>query len=112
MIENVGDYLNLFDIFVHPSLKEPFGIAIIEAMYLKKPVISTNVGGPKNYIDHGVSGLLVPPYNIELLCEAMLQLLIDENYRISLGKNAKLVVENRFLPQQYAKKIYDIYKSI
>jgi L-malate glycosyltransferase len=112
MIENVGDYLNLFDIFVHPSLKEPFGIAIIEAMYLKKPVISTNVGGPKEYIDHGVSGLLVPPYNIEHLSEAMLQLLSDENYRISLGKNANLVVKNRFLPKQYAKSIYNIYRSI
>ncbi|MDB4142970.1 glycosyltransferase [Akkermansiaceae bacterium] len=112
MVGNVGDYLSLIDVFVHPSTKEPFGISIIEAMYMENAVISTNVGGPKNYIQNGQNGVLVEPRNSDELSIAMMALYGDSMKRKVLGAQAKKTVIDRFLPANYARKIYDIYQSV
>tara|TARA_B110000908_G_scaffold149064_1_gene182066 strand:+ start:2014 stop:4185 length:2172 start_codon:yes stop_codon:yes gene_type:complete len=112
MVDGVGDYLSLIDVFVHPSTKEPFGISIIEAMYMEKAVISTSVGGPKNYIQNGQNGVLVEPRNSNELATAMTELYEDSEKRITLGECAKKTVVERFLPANYAREIYSIYQSV
>lgn len=112
MVQNVGDYLKTFDVFVHPSLKEGFGISIIEAMYMKCPVISGAMGGPLDYIENDINGILVPPKKVEELYRAMLSLLENTSKRVVLGENAKKTVESKFLPTAYAKRIYNIYVNL
>jgi glycosyltransferase involved in cell wall biosynthesis len=112
MVENVGDYLSMIDIFVHPSTKEPFGISNIEAMYLEKAVITTNVGGPKDYIKNGQSGVLIEPRSSDDLASAMKDLYNNPEKRKSMGIQAKKTVVERFLPVNYARQMYDIYKSV
>ena len=63
-ITNVNDYINQSTIIVHTSIEpEPFGMVIIEAMALEKPVIATSIGGPLEIISNEVDGFLVPPEN-------------------------------------------------
>ena len=59
------------DVFVLPSLAEPFGLAILEAMALARPVIATCAGGPLEIVEDGATGLLVPPANPEALAQAI-----------------------------------------
>ncbi|NKY96724.1 glycosyltransferase family 4 protein [Nocardiopsis alborubida] len=76
----------------HPSREpEPFGYTNIEAMLAGMPVITTAHGGPAEYIDHGHSGLLVPPHNPTALAQALHRVLSDPalHQRLSHGGRAK-----------------------
>lgn len=87
---NVYKYYNLIDFLVLPSRREPFGIVIIEAGYMKKLVIASKVDGIPEIIEDGVNGLLFENENHLQLAEKILflknnkevaQRLADENYK-------------------------------
>jgi glycosyltransferase involved in cell wall biosynthesis len=83
------------DVFVMPSLRECGGTAILEAMALGKPVITTNWGGPADYVNADC-GLLVDADSksgfIDGLAEAMVRLARSPELRRSLGEGGKLRV--------------------
>ncbi|MDQ1910404.1 glycosyltransferase family 4 protein [Paenibacillus sp. GD4] len=75
-------WVRAFDVLVHASLEEPFGMVIIEGMASGKPVIASKAGGPLETITHGVNGLLVPPGDAAGLASSMERLIADpEEYR-------------------------------
>jgi len=80
------------DVFVMPSLRECGGTAILEAMALGKPVITTNWGGPADYVKPSC-GILVDPSSKESfiagLAEAMLRLARSPEMRNALGAGGK-----------------------
>jgi glycosyltransferase involved in cell wall biosynthesis len=53
----VPDVLAAFDLFVHPALAESFGLAIVEAMAMARPVVTTHVGIAGDVVEDGVSGI-------------------------------------------------------
>jgi glycosyltransferase involved in cell wall biosynthesis len=59
--DDVVPWLDAFDVAVHAAANEPFGLVLVEAMALGKPLVASNTGGPADIVEHGVSGLLVPP---------------------------------------------------
>lgn len=65
------------EVFVLASRREPFGIAVLEAMAAQKPVVASRVGGLPEIITHMENGLLVEPESPEALAEAI-QLLLDD----------------------------------
>ena len=67
--------INAADLFVLPSRAEPFGLVLLEAMALGKPVVSTAAGGPLEIVQNGKTGLLVPPGDSAALADAIAQLL-------------------------------------
>lgn len=76
------------DIFVLPTLKEGFGMVLIEAMAYGLPVIASNVGGIPEVVEHGKNGLLVPPKDPHKLAEAIKTLIEDNGLYERLSKNA------------------------
>jgi len=76
------------DVYIQPSIIEPFGIAILEAMACGKPVIGTKVGGMIDTIVDGETGFLVNPKDSKGLAERIV-MLNDEKLRKKLGKNAR-----------------------
>lgn len=80
---------------VLPSIcAETFGNVIIEAMSQGKAVISSDIGGPSDIIKHGVSGLLIPPGDVQALAGAMQKMIDDLDLRQRLGRAAKEQVES------------------
>jgi glycosyltransferase involved in cell wall biosynthesis len=83
------------DVFIMPSLRECGGTAILEAMALGKPVITTNWGGPADYVDPSC-GVLVDPISktgfVDGLAKAMVRLARSPELRKSLGEGGKLRV--------------------
>jgi len=69
--QDVGDVLRAVDIFALPSHNEGMGKALVEAMYLRCPVVATNVGGIPELISDDVEGLLVPPRDPPRLAAAL-----------------------------------------
>jgi glycosyltransferase involved in cell wall biosynthesis len=78
------------DVFVLPSRRpEPFGMALVEAMLLGRPVVATDAGGPKEIVTHGRDGLLVPPNDAGALAQALRQLHADPARAVRLGEHAR-----------------------
>jgi 2-deoxystreptamine N-acetyl-D-glucosaminyltransferase/2-deoxystreptamine glucosyltransferase len=67
----------LLDVFVLPSVREPFGLTLLEAMATGLPVVATAAGGPPDFVRHGVNGLLVPPRDVGALARAVESVLAD-----------------------------------
>jgi len=83
--EDAISLINAADLFVLPSLAEPFGLVLIEAMSLGRPVIATNAGGPREIVEDGATGILVPPADPPSLAAAITRLLADEPLRLAMG---------------------------
>lgn len=95
-VRNVNEYLQASDIFVFPTQKEAFGIALVEAMACGLPVIATPVGGSKDFLIHGQNGLLIKPGDEEELRVSLERLISDHAYTESLGQWAFQTVRTNF----------------
>jgi N-acetyl-alpha-D-glucosaminyl L-malate synthase BshA len=75
--EEVVPLLSIADLFLLPSVQESFGLAALEAMACEVPVVASRVGGLPEVIEHGVSGLLLPPDDLDAMAESAVSLLKD-----------------------------------
>lgn len=85
---NPEEWMQAMDVFVHTSRGEPFGMVVIEAMALGKPVVASAEGGPTEVIEPGVEGLLTPYGDAPALAAAVLRLLGDEQLRAAVAQAA------------------------
>jgi len=88
----VNEIFGRSSIFVSPSLAEGWPLPPAEAAACGCAVVSTGNGGVREYIDHGVSGLLSPPGDPESLAENICLLLENESLRLRLAKTGNMVV--------------------
>lgn len=79
------DLLAASDVFLLSSRQEGLPVALMEAMALGLPVVSTAVGGVPDYVVDGVNGRLVPPERADLLADAVCELASDPDRREQLG---------------------------
>ena len=86
---NVPEWMQAMDVIVHASDREPFGIVVIEAMALGKPVIAGAAGGPAEIITDGVDGLLVRYGDPPALAGAILRCLGDVPFATRMGAAAR-----------------------
>ena len=106
-------YLLEANLLVFPSRwAEPFGLSIIEAMAAGKPVIASDNGGPKEIVENGVNGLLVPPNDPEALREAIVQLNENPDRRQEIGEKARQSYLDKYLPSQHGKQLEELYRSL
>lgn len=87
-VNNVNDYMAMFDIFVLPAWWEGFGNTLIQAAAMGLPIISCDVTGCRDAVKHGFNGVLIPPKNTTVLKEKMLEVMQDEG-RYVFGENGK-----------------------
>jgi glycosyltransferase involved in cell wall biosynthesis len=85
-----------FDIFVSSSSSEGLPLASLEAMAAGKAVVLTRCGGVPEMVDHGVTGLLVPPRDHGALAQGILQVLQAPEVAAALGERARGAVKERF----------------
>lgn len=92
-------------------LPEACPSVVIEAMTAGKPVIASNAGGIPDLVDHGITGLLVPPRNTHVLLDAMRILIENPDLRARLAAAAKHKAE-KFKASSIVPRIEEIYASI
>jgi len=85
---NVALWMQAADVVVHASDAEPFGIVVVEAMALNKPVVAGDAGGPAEIITHGENGLLAPYGDPDALAGAVLTYLRDPQFARHVGAAA------------------------
>jgi glycosyltransferase involved in cell wall biosynthesis len=83
---DVGPVLAGLDVLVSPSLAESACYSMVEALLMGKGVVASNVGGLPDTVQHGETGLLVPPGDAAALAGAVISLLADPAWRAGLGR--------------------------
>jgi glycosyltransferase involved in cell wall biosynthesis len=109
--DDVLSLIGACDLFVLPSLAEPFGLVLLEAMALSKPVIATNAGGPREIVADGSTGLLVPPGDPLAMAHAIRSLMIDRSRMETMGKLGNERFQESFTVRQMAQGMHAVYNS-
>jgi len=105
-------YYKTADIYCSPATgRESFGIVLLEAMAIGKPVVASNIDGYANVVSHGVDGLLVPPKDKRLLAQALISLMSDASLRQQMGANGILKAK-RYSWENIAQKILSYYMRL
>lgn len=100
------------DVFVMPTRAECFGLVYTEAMASGLPVIACPVGGVPEVVQHGETGLLVPPGDVAALAAALTALIHDSTFRRRLGDRGRQVAEQRFDARKNVSRIAELLRSV
>lgn len=104
------------DIFLLPSWGETFGIVLLEAMIYNTPIITSNSWGPEEIIDNEVDGIKVSKDDAEkmpeLLADAILKLVNDQEFARKLAVNAHKKFFNEYEASVVTKKLNKLLKEI
>ncbi|WP_431859539.1 glycosyltransferase family 4 protein [Azospirillum sp.] len=98
------------DVLVQPSMFEGLPMAVLEAMAHGLTIVATPVGSVGDAIEHEVTGLLVPPGEVEPLTSALVRVLDDAALRRELGIGARRKFETCFDIAVYRERLIDIYR--
>ena len=84
------------DVYVQPSLVEPFGLGALEAMAIGRPVVASRVGGLRELVEDGRTGILVSPGDSASLARALAELVRDPARAKELGQAAAARAREKF----------------
>jgi len=95
-VDDVRPHIAQASVFVLPSFREGAPRAVLEAMSMARPIITTNVPGCSQTVEDGVTGHLVPPFEPGELMRAMERFVLDPERIASMGQAARRLAEERF----------------
>lgn len=111
-LNEVKMYLNNASVFCLPSRIEPFGIAFLEAMAHKLPVVATRIGSIPDFIHEDLNGYLVEPDKPEQLASALINLLGNEDKMQNFGEYGYRLFQERYTWEKTGRSISDKIKSV
>jgi trehalose synthase len=100
------------DVVVQKSLAEGFGLTVAEAMWKERPLVGSRVGGIRDQIQDGRSGLLVDPTDRAALGQAISTLIRDAGFAHAIGHAARERVRERYLPPHFLRAHLDLVLRI
>lgn len=105
-------YYPLMDIFALASIREAFGLVLVEAMLAQVPVIATSVGGMPYVLGQGKAGILVPPNSPQDFAKAIFSLYQNPLQRQKIAEAGRMRAELEFSAERYCNEIDALYESL
>lgn len=108
------DAYHACDVFVLPSMHEPFGIVVLEAWSAGRPVIVNRVGGLKALVRHGENGLFINPWHEptpELLAAHLSSLAASPDLRRQLGEAGRQEARSRYDWAHVTQRLESLYQA-
>lgn len=99
------------DILVVPSWYEPFGMVVLEGMLYGLPIVAASVGGPKEILVHGRTGLFCEPKDVSSLAAQIVRLIRDPALRLRIGREAAVEVRSRWLHKHVLNRMQKVYND-
>ncbi|MGD9115800.1 MAG: glycosyltransferase family 4 protein [Dehalococcoidia bacterium] len=110
--EDLPRYYRTADVFCAPATgSESFGIVLLEAMAMGKPIVASNIEGYASVVSDGVDGVLVPPRDSRGLALSLIGLLNDETRRRRMGAEGMAKARN-YGWDSIARRVLDYYKRV
>jgi D-inositol-3-phosphate glycosyltransferase len=106
------DAYHAADLFLLPSMHEPFGVVILEAWASKTPVVASRVGGIPSFVESGINGLLNDVNDSAGFLESIRTGLSRTDRVSSLVKNGYETANTRFSWESVTKMVLSIYKEM
>jgi N-acetyl-alpha-D-glucosaminyl L-malate synthase BshA len=110
--DQVLPLLSIADVFLLPSAQESFGLAALEAMACGVPVVASNVGGLPEVIDHGRSGFLHPPDDLDGMARSAVSLLADARLHGQVAAEALGKVRREFCEEKIVPLYEGFYQEV
>ncbi|MGI9308718.1 MAG: glycosyltransferase family 4 protein [Gammaproteobacteria bacterium] len=110
-VDNVGDYLAAFDVFLYPSRHEGLGSVLLDAMAFNLPIIATRVGGIPDIVSDEVNGFLVTPDSIDDMWAGLQRLIDDERLRRSIGERNGVKAQG-YTPEKMTQRYMSFYSAL
>ncbi len=108
----VESIVNLFDIGVLSTITEGIPNAVMEYMYLGKPVVATDAGGTRELVLDQKTGFLTKKGDVETMYEKINYLLNDQNLASAMGEAGKTRIINAFSLEKMTEKFYNLYTKL
>ena len=109
----IDQYYRAADVFVFPSRREAFGMALVEAMASGLPCIASRLPGvTDDIVKDGETGLLVEPHDANALAAALARVLTDCAFASRLGRAGRQAVDPRFAIERTAHLTLDAYRRV
>lgn len=109
-LDEVRELYELSDICLYPSTSsEPFGLTMLEAMSMARPMIVTNMGGMPEVIKDGINGFVVPVRDFEAIAAKVCQLLEDKKLKRRFGYTGRQIVESQYTKEKVTRETLAIY---
>lgn len=100
--KNLGTYFRCADVFVLPTLEDTWGVVVLEAMLLGKPVICSQWAGAAEIIHEGENGFIVDPHNSEIVAEKMQHFIDHPELITQMGKKSSQLM-SQYSPEAAAQ---------
>ncbi|MFI7577236.1 glycosyltransferase family 4 protein [Micromonospora sp. NPDC049497] len=108
---DIQNVLAAMDVLVNPSLEESACYAMIEALLMEKGAVASDVGGLPDTVQHGETGLLVPPGDAAALADAVAELLTDPVRRREMGRLGRVRCLDRFDIERTVADVEAVYRE-
>ncbi|MGQ9524782.1 MAG: glycosyltransferase family 4 protein [Armatimonadota bacterium] len=109
--EDAADLIAGLDLFVLPSFTEGLPNVLLEAFANQVPVVASQVGGVPELVEHGHTGLLVPPRDSRALAEAIAAMLTDHQAAARMAHAGSQLVRTRFSFAANAPRLVEAYRK-
>lgn len=111
--DDVKSVIAEYDCIVLPSYREGLSRVLLEAASMAKPIITTNVPGCKEVVDHGINGYLCEVRNADSLAEQMKKMiLVSDDERMEMGRRGRRKVVNEFDEKLVIEKYKEAIMSV
>ncbi len=106
-------YYAVIDIFVHPAtFREGFGLAILEAMASKIPVVATDIWAVNSIIRNRVNGFLVPPKSADAIQKAIVEIIQNPEFAGSVAENAYQNALQNYSMDRFSRELETVYEEV
>jgi glycosyltransferase involved in cell wall biosynthesis len=110
--DDVPQLLAASDLLVFPSIVPHFARPVIEAGAMAKPVVASDLGGPRELVRHDETGLLIPSNDPHMLADAIIVILSDSARAQAMGEAGYRLARELFDARKNAARTFSIYEEL
>lgn len=111
-VAEVNQHYERADVFCLPTRREPFGVAFVEALHHRLPIVATRIGAVPDLVTHGENGFLVEVGDVDGLAAHLAQLLADPALRRRMGEAGERRARQNYTWSAVAKRIVERVRSV
>jgi glycosyltransferase involved in cell wall biosynthesis len=110
-VNNVPEFLQSADVYVHSATDEPLGLVLLEAMAAGLPVVTLDGRGNRDLMEQGRNGFMLYEQNAELFAQTIIELWMDKKKYIQMASYAQEYAKQYDI-KSYVEKLLELYEQI